>query len=247
MAHCQDAIWLDHGRMRGYGPAKEVCESYMATIYAKSTGLPETSVRPANSAPKQPRSRRSVPDLPLVQSIELFEFNENSAYFGTGGASISDVTMCRANGEQLGLIEGGEQVHLTIRARANTDIESPIMGFHVKDSLGQPVFGDNTYFRYRHVPLHILAGQSIEVEFTFELPFLKSGEYTVTAAIASGTLETHVQQHWLHDAMAFKVHSPFRNGVLIAIPMTSIAIEVGGQRVSAEKQRAPSSDRSLAQ
>jgi lipopolysaccharide transport system ATP-binding protein len=247
MAHCQDAIWLDHGRMRAYGPAKEVCESYMATIYAKSTGLPETSVRPANLAPRQPRSPRGALDHPLVQSIELFEFNENSAYFGSGGANITDVSMCRANGEPLGLIEGGEQVQLTIRARANTDIASPIMGFHVKDSLGQPIFGDNTYLRYRHVSLHILAGQSIDAEFTFELPFLKSGEYTVTAAIASGTLETHVQQHWLHDAMTFKVHSPFRNGVLIAIPMTSIAMEVGGQRVSAEKQRAPGSDRSLTQ
>jgi lipopolysaccharide transport system ATP-binding protein len=87
---------------------------------------------------------------------------------------------------------------------------------------------------YRDVSLRVEAGQTIEAKFVFELPLLKSGDYAVTAAIASGTLESHVQHHWLHDALVFKVHSPFRNGVMIAIPMTSIAMEVSGQSVNAK-------------
>jgi lipopolysaccharide transport system ATP-binding protein len=234
MAHCQDAIWLDHGKMRAYGPAKEVCESYMATIYATSIGLPEASVRPAASALKEPRPPRAAYEPALVQNIELFEFNENSAYFGTHDATITDVSMCRANGDNLRFIQGGEQVQLIVRARAEAKIEMPIIGFHIKDRLGQPVIGDNTYLHYRDVSLRVEAGQTIEAKFVFELPLLKSGDYAVTAAIASGTLESHVQHHWLHDALVFKVHSPFRNGVMIAIPMTSIAMEVSGQSVNAK-------------
>jgi len=229
MRYCRDAIWLDRGTIRAYGPAKEVCEAYMATMYAKSTGLSEESVRPSGAAMKGRSPQPASHVHSLEQRIEVFEFNENSAYFGTGKASVVDVTMRRPDALELGLIQGGERVELVVRARANADIENPILGFEVKDRLGQPVFGDNTYLAYRHVPLTLSAEQTLEAKFLFELPFLKSGDYAVTAAIASGTIESHVQHHWLHDAMFFRVHSPFPNWVMIAIPMHSISMEVVGQ------------------
>ena len=234
MRHCQNAVWLDYGRVRAYGPAKDVCESYMATIYAKSTGLAETSVRPAGSARKEPQPARAVHEHRLVQSVEVFEFNEDSAYFGSGDATITDVGMRRADGGDVGLIQGGELMEVTVRARANTEIESPIIGFHIKDRLGQPVLGDNTYLIYRDIAIRVGAGQRIEAKFTFELPFLKTGDYAISAAIASGTLESHVQHHWLHDALLLKVSSLFRNGVMIAIRMSAIEMKVDCQTVSAE-------------
>lgn len=235
MRHCQTAVWLDHGRVRAYGSAKEVCKSYLATIYAKSTGLPETSVRAARPAWNEPSPTGTARKSALVQSLEVFEFNEDSAYFGSGDATITDVSMRRVDSGDLGLIRGGELIQVIVRAHANADIESPIMGFHIKDRLGQPVFGDNTYLTYRDTPLRVKFGQGIEAKFTFELPFLKTGDYAVSAAIASGTLRSHVQHHWLHDGMLFKVHSPFRRGVMIAIPMTSIAMELEKQNVRAEE------------
>jgi lipopolysaccharide transport system ATP-binding protein len=162
----------------------------------------------------------------LAQRIEVFEFNENSAHFGSGKATITDVSLRRSDGRELNLIEGGEQVQVVVRARANSAIENPILGFQVKDRLGQPIFGDNTYLSYRDAPQALAAGQMIEAKFVFELPFLKSGDYAVTAAIASGTIESHVQHHWLHDSMLFRVHSPFPNWVMIAVPMHSISMEV---------------------
>jgi lipopolysaccharide transport system ATP-binding protein len=229
MTNCRDAIWISHGAMRAYGAAKEVCEAYMASSYAKSTGLPETSVRAAAAAAKPSRPLRTASMPALAQAIEVFEFNDASASFGSGDATITDVHMRRANGAELGLIEGGEQVRVTVRARANAEIENPIVGFFVKDRLGQALFGDNTYLQYRDAGLHIKAGQAIEAKFAFELPFLRSGEYSVTAAIASGTLQSHVQHHWLHDSVIFKVVSPFQNGVMVAIPMQSIALELTDQ------------------
>jgi lipopolysaccharide transport system ATP-binding protein len=227
MTNCRDAIWLNHGAMRGYGRSKDVCEAYMASSYARATGLPETSVRPAAATAAKPsRPLRTAATPALAQSVEVFEFNEDSASFGSGDATITDVRMRRASGAELGFIEGGEQVQVAVRARANADIESPIIGFHIKDRLGQALFGDNTYLQYRDVPVTLKAGQSIEASFSFVLPFLRSGDYAVTAAIASGTFDSHVQHHWLHDAMVLKVHSPFRNGVMIAIPMSSIAMTV---------------------
>ncbi|MGA3308019.1 MAG: ABC transporter ATP-binding protein [Xanthobacteraceae bacterium] len=221
---CHHAVWLDHGSMRAAGPAKDVCEAYMATVYARTTGLSDKSVRPAKRDPEL----KSTIDrkIDLSQIVEVLEFNENSASFGTGDAVILDARVLSLGGKELGLIRGGEEVQVIVKIRANVDIENPIVGFHVKDRLGQPLFGDNTYLQYSGSNLRVMAGETIEAKFVFELPFLRSGEYSVTAAIASGTLEHHVQHHWLHDSMIFKVHSPFRNGVMIAIPMRSITLEI---------------------
>jgi lipopolysaccharide transport system ATP-binding protein len=235
MRYCRDAIWLDKGVMRAYGPAKDVCEAYMATMYAKSTGLSEQKVQPSSAAVGGRSSAPARHLHSLAQRIEVFEFNENSAYFGTGKATIVDVSMRRSDDGELNLIKGGEQVQVIVRARANSDIESPILGFQVKDRLGQPIFGDNTYLSYCEAPLTLAAGQVIEAKFLFDLPFLKSGDYAITAAIASGTIESHVQHHWLHDSMLFRVHSPFPNWVMIAVPMRSISVEVVDQQIAMEQ------------
>ncbi len=35
------------------------------------------------------------------------------------------------------------------------------------------------------------------------MPELPKGDYTVTAAIASGNLLINTQEHWIYDALAF--------------------------------------------
>ena len=228
---CHHAIWLDHGAVRGAGPAKEVCEAYMASVYARSTGLTDESVRPAK------RDHVGIPmidrKIDLSQIVEVLEFNGDSASFGSGDATILDARMLGINGNELGLVRGGEEVQVVVKIRTNADIENPIVGFFVKDRLGQPLFGDNTFLQYRNSNLRATAGTLIEAKFAFELPFLRSGDYSITAAIASGSIEQHVQHHWLHDSIIFKVHSPFRNGVIVAIPMQSITLELEEDVVSA--------------
>jgi lipopolysaccharide transport system ATP-binding protein len=166
----------------------------------------------------------------MPQRVEVFEFNEDSASLGIGDALIVDTRLTRADGSDLGYLEGGEEVQFTIRAWVERDLMNPILGFHIKDRLGQPLIGDNTFLAYRNQDMSLAPGDEIEARFVFEIPFLRSGEYSVTAAIASGTLDNHVQHHWVHDALLFTVHSPLRNGVMIGVPMREIAMSVGRQR-----------------
>ena len=48
------------------------------------------------------------------------------------------------------------------------------------------------------------SGCQVQVEFTFWLPLLATGDYTVTVALAEGTQLEHVQHHWVHDILSFK-------------------------------------------
>ncbi len=233
---CSRALWLEEGMIKQIGSAKEICEGYFATVYAEAAGIP------ANKAtlpvPPKARAKADFPDRPprevnaktpvarpaLGQVIEVFSFNFDAPSFGSGDARIIDVRLLDAAGETLAWIEGGEEVEVAVRATCNAEIESPILGFMVKDRLGQPLFGDNTYRTYADRPLQAKAGEILEARFRFTLPFLRSGNYSIAAAIASGTLQQHVQHHWIHDALILTVHSSCQNGVLIGIPMQSITV-----------------------
>ena len=97
---------------------------------------------------------------------------------------------------------------MTIRAIAHERLESPILGFIVKDRLGQDIFGENTLSFYcNHLPAPVSAGQTFKAEFDFILPMLPNGEYVVMASVADGTLYDNIQHHYLHDAMVITVSS----------------------------------------
>ena len=214
--------------MRAIGPSREVCTEYERWMRSRESNwntIPSPSI-----AAKEIRGGKEMPSDPkqLTQAIELSGFNEASAAFGTGHATIVNVRFRSADGGKLERIASSQEVEVTVTVKSNEAIESPIIGFHVKDETGQPLFGDNTYLKYREDDLHIPPGEIVTAAFRFPMPILKTGHYSICAAVASGTRDNHVQHHWLHDALLFKVNSPLRNGVMIAIPMDSIGLKIEG-------------------
>jgi lipopolysaccharide transport system ATP-binding protein len=53
----------------------------------------------------------------------------------------------------------------------------------------------------------VVAGSTIEGEFIFRLPMLPNGHYSVMASLADGDVCSHIQHHWLHDALILNVIS----------------------------------------
>jgi lipopolysaccharide transport system ATP-binding protein len=232
--------------------AKNVAEVYSAFIHAKAAGLPEEVVRmPRRKASARPAvtteplsnepvsdsaghsandsvqsCRPSMPPPPKPKAEVVFDWLAESSSFGTRYAEIIEAKLTAPNDEGLTWIQGDEEVKISVRARAQAEIESPIVGFIIKDRLGQPILGDNTFLAYATQPFALKAGEELVSTFIFRLPWLLSGRYSVTVALASGTLESHVQHHWVHDALFFDVHSPYNNGVMIAVPMKNIRMSV---------------------
>ena len=241
---CQRAIWLDGGRIITDGPARDVVERYLAEQHAADrSSLGETvAVRTAAQPASEGRLAitRESPDQPgseapclggtssgVRNSIEIFEFDPDavSTEFGAGTARIDRVSLRAASGSSLASIMGGELVDLIIEATAVAQVESPIFGFYVKDRLGQQLFGDNTYLAYRGKKNVFEEGSIMQARFRFRMPILSIGDYTVDAAVATGTQEDHTQQHWIRDALVFRAtESSMRHG-LVGVPMQDIEIE----------------------
>jgi lipopolysaccharide transport system ATP-binding protein len=121
-------------------------------------------------------------------------------------------------------VVGGEQVTLRVQVRALEKLDHPMIGFTVKDRLGQALFGDNTYLSYIGIPLICEADKELLAEFTFLIPILPAGNYSVNVAIGDGTQSQHIQHHWIHDAVLFKSESNSVSTGLIGIPMHDVKL-----------------------
>lgn len=252
-AFCDEALWIDGGELRFRGSAKETCERYYAFMQTGSDMAGQDEVLPAGTvyAQAQPATAALAPPplppgaRPLhsvqvstledslasgAQRIESFGFNQDSKRHGNGHARILDVQFVSPTGQVLDICKGGREVRVRVRVQAVVDVAMPILGFIIKDRLGQPLIGGNTYHSYRHQPVAARAGEYWEVEFGFRLPILAIGDYSITAAIAEGTLAEHEHMDWMHDAVLFKVIETSIDGVIVGatldlIQMTTYALE----------------------
>lgn len=158
----------------------------------------------------------------LRNDIEVFQFSPDAPSFGTGGAEVLNVCMADTQDRPLNWVVGGEQVTVCIQAVAHQALRSPIVGFVVKDRLGQSLFGDNTYLTYLDAPVSIASGAHFETRFTFYMPRLSHGDYALTVAIAEGTQADHVQHHWVFDALSFRCESINPATGLVGVPFIDI-------------------------
>ncbi|GAB2795234.1 ABC transporter ATP-binding protein [Halomonas shantousis] len=235
---CQRAIWIDAGRIVSTGAPKEVADDYLKAYFESNQGESASSGS-GTSREDEDRTRPVARDMrldfinttPHRNDIELFEFDPSASGFGKGGASIEDVVLMDVEGHPLTWVVGGEEVTLHVRARTQGEqpLVSPIIGFYVKDRLGQTLFGDNTFLTYRDNPVGAHPGEYLEASFTFRMPILPQGDYSISTAIADGTQDEHVQHHWLHDALFFKSHSSSMSHGLVGIPIHDICLKVSSR------------------
>lgn len=229
---CSKAILLKRGQIAAIGTPKEVTEHYLAALYETAQGDIQID---GNDSP----SERTIPEtdyrdmrLDMLNSstlrndIEIFKFKLNDNAFGTGRATISTVRLLDHKLTPLSWIVGGEDAVLEIRCQAKQRVVQPIIGFQFKDRLGQVVFADNTFLTHKGNTLIASAGTEIIARFSFRMPILPSGDYSIGAALAEGSQDTHVQHHWMHDALIVRVHASSTCFGLIAIPMRNITLDI---------------------
>jgi lipopolysaccharide transport system ATP-binding protein len=150
----------------------------------------------------------------------------NAAGWKTGVAEIVSSALQKLSPGPDGVFVGGEKVRMVIHARAKEALDNPILGFSVKDRLGQDLFGENTLPFTDLAPRSVKQGQEFTGEFVFRLPMLPNGEYAVMISVANGDLYKNVQHHLLHDALIINVSSSKIRWGLVGIPFERVVLEV---------------------
>lgn len=224
---CDNAIWLRQGRSELMGSPKTVADAYLRDSLQQTYGT-DVTLRPlsggegsAQLAPPDPAVSGAKGAIDTETKVDFFDNVDCSSGWETGIAEIESVKFTDVGGNPVMSFVGGEKVRLTIQAKALRAVKGPIIGFFVKDRLGQSLFGEHT-FAYTNPPLSLSDGDRCEACFEFDLPLLPNGDYAMTVSIAEGTPWDHIQHNWLHDALIIKVASPKLRYGLVGIPFRSV-------------------------
>ena len=246
---CNRAILLEAGHIKMLGSPKDVTEKYLEDMYESIQGQSAPLDAFEDLASHEDKGRSSDPSasstMPfrwigredlrdmrqdfincsnLRNDIQVFRFNEDGASFGKGGVRIENTSLLDEHGCPLSWVVGGEMVTLQVQCLARQELFNPIVGFHIKNRLGQALTGDNTYLAYLDHPLAVPAGRHFCAAFTFRMPILDAGDYSITVAVAEGSQEEHVQHQWQHDGvMLTSVSTSVATGIM-GVPMREISL-----------------------
>src|SRR5690606_3642563 len=143
---CERSVWLAGGKVQFEGSPKEAAERYLAALFEANQGASAVAA-PAvevieQAAPQGPRPQRDMRQdflnaSNLRNDIEVFEFKDDANHFGKGGATITSLQLVDLDGNALTWVVGGEEVQVLIHCVANQALSGPIIGFFLKDRLGQ--------------------------------------------------------------------------------------------------------------
>lgn len=216
---CDRAAWLHAGRLQAVGPARDVTREYARFCAQQVAGEAHVLAGlPTAGAAEGPAATDAGADAGT--EIAFFENIQHAQGWSSGEADLRSVRI--AAGGNGGVLYGGERIVLAAEVWLSAAITRPVVGFLVKDRLGQSLFGYNT-LGHGLAEREARAGV-VEARFEFNLPLLPSGEYSVTVAVADGDLKVHTQHHWVHDAAILAVRSEQPRYGLVGIPFHAVSL-----------------------
>jgi lipopolysaccharide transport system ATP-binding protein len=228
---CKSAVWLGQGQVQQIGTSKDVAEAYLQytlqEVYGDKVKLNNTSAGAEPAKESEPQAE-DQPALAVDYGSKLTVIDNTLSATGwkTGAAEIVSLSLEKLGPGPEGVFEGGEKICVIIRARAYETLERPILGFLLRDRLGQDMFGENTLSVTSATPHPVKSGEEFKGEFVFRLPMLPNGQYVVMASVADGDQYSNVQHHYLHDAFIVNVSSSKIRFGLVGVPFERVALEV---------------------
>ena len=126
-----------------------------------------------------------------------------STISGTGEARILTVRLLDKNERSIDAAEVGQPVVLEVNVEVRQDIERLVLGFMIKDRLGQAMYGINTH-RQDQALTDLQAGERVTYRFAFVMG-LGKGNYSV--ALSLSRLDSHLDRNfeWRDYGLVFHV------------------------------------------
>jgi lipopolysaccharide transport system ATP-binding protein len=223
---CQSGIWLNQGTILEQGQSKTVSEAYLQFTHQEIYG-DEVLLVPTNNENVKSKDLQEQEDIAPYQADFSVENNlTNASGWKTGAAEIISITLKSQDGNDNLLLKGGDVVTLEVITMVHKKLDRPVIGFLFKDRLGQDLFGENTLSLTEINQLSVSSGEKLCANFTFKLPMLPNGAYSITCTVADGDLQSHIQHHFLHDALIVNISSSKVRWGLVGISFSNINFQV---------------------
>ncbi len=175
-ALCDRVLLLDGGCVLRAGRPEEVMDFYNALLAEREQHL----------------IRQEVGAAGQVQTIS-----------GSGEASIRSVVLLNAQGQASEVLKVGEPVRLRVTVDVRQDVPRLILGFMIKDRLGQAIYGINTH-RLDQALENLAASDEVVYEFSFPMN-LGKGHYSIAFSLSRFDSHLDTNYEWRDGGIIFHV------------------------------------------
>lgn len=201
---CNKGVLINDGVIIYQGEPKEASLRYFDLIFPKTAN---ENIEFAKEALQQ-----------IDKSSEFYflepEKEKNIKSFGKGGAKIEWIKIYGTNGTNM--IVGGDELEIYIKYSWDQEfvrlqqIENNLIndiGISVAlaDDKGNYIFGCNNFDAM--IPIDFVKSNYAVIKFKMKLPYLRTGTYFLTSAIALGTQKNHIQLKWYDYYVELKCSS----------------------------------------
>ena len=95
-----------------------------------------------------------------------------------------------------------------------------IYGFMLENSKGIPILTINSWMTSQGKTIDVDKAGTVIARFSFRMPKLLQGTYTISPAVAQGTISEHIQLSWLENAMLIDIQNSGYNYAILEIDST---------------------------
>lgn len=173
---CDRAILLNSGEVAMAADPESVLDLYNALI-----------------------SGTKISDIHLEETAE----GKTQVVSGNGHAVCSGYRLLNADGQAVEMVTVGESVVLELDVTVNHQLDELVAGFIIKDRLGQPVFGTNTFYTSDAIS-DVPEGKRLRYAFHFPVN-IGEGSYSVSFALHGARSHIGQNYEWRDLAMVFEV------------------------------------------
>lgn len=173
---CARAILLEKGSIIKDGNPEEVFDFYNALIAEKEN---------------------------CTVKINKHKAGKNQTISGTGEVRIQKVSLLNEKDNEVEVVEVGEKVKLEVKVKVFSPVETLVMGYGIKDRIGQTIYGTNTWFTGQ-----VITSPDLGSEYLFRIDFpanLGEGSYSVVVALHDQQTHITANYEWRDLALVFSV------------------------------------------
>ncbi|MEB2416565.1 ABC transporter ATP-binding protein [Citrobacter sp. R-1.5.2] len=173
---CDRAILLNAGRIEMEGEPEAVMDYYNALLAAKQ-----------NQKVQQKTTAEGK-----IQTVS-----------GTGEAEVSKIHLLDQNHNIVEFVNVGQPIILRIEVKVKTDIPRLVLGYGIKDRLGQVLYGTNTDFKNKAID-NVKSGSTLVYDFSFKAN-IGPGSYSIQTALVSTDSHLVNNYEWRDLSLLFNV------------------------------------------
>ena len=178
---CDEALWLDSGRVRGSGDPKRVVGAYLTDVgKSEERELARAEARAQEESAQEPGPEPKVQSPDPIGSVADDMTRTDEGRWGSREIEITGVTFRTAQGETSHIFQSGDPMAIHLSVRAHQPTTDFVFGVGIYSAEGVNCYGTNTHLE-DFTPQEV-RGEG-EVVFRLESLDLVEGTYKLDVAV----------------------------------------------------------------